>query len=482
MKEQIEAIKKQMQEAGISDSVIQEFLRRVQEAKKGSKGNLSNVSWDDVGDLEEQDIVPLEKIKRQSHFSVSEHSSTQSSKAFLASLAVIKLNGGLGTSMGLTKAKSLIPIRDGKNFLDIICLQTLAFRKKYSVSLPVFFMNSFATQEDTVKVESLARMNAEIEESLGSVFLQNQVPRLYQNNFFPLEVENFSQEAWCPPGHGDVFFALKNTGLLNKLLRLGYETVFISNSDNLGAVVEPSILEYMQKEKLDWISEVTQKTLADKKGGVLFRRKNQKQKKAIDLLEIAQVPKENQKDFQDLSRFSFFNVNNLWVNLKALDNKLERNSLHLALIQNQKTIQTRKVLQLETAMGSGISCFEKSRIILVPRIRFSPVKTCADLLIRRSDACYLDPKTYSFFPVDEKIVPSINLSSNYSTLPSFDKLFSIIPSVKRLVSLDIEGALYFDIPVILEGRVHFRVETKNIFPISRLCRKRFSDERVNIPN
>ena len=43
-----------------------------------------------------------------------------------ARTAVIKLNGGLGTSMGMDRAKSLLCVRRGLSFLDIIARQVLA--------------------------------------------------------------------------------------------------------------------------------------------------------------------------------------------------------------------------------------------------------------------------------------------------------------------------------------------------------------------
>ena len=64
--------------------------------------------------------------------------------------AIIKLNGGLGTSMGMDKAKSLLPVRDGKSFLDLIVEQVMSARRTHGVPLPLIFMNSFRTRDDTL--------------------------------------------------------------------------------------------------------------------------------------------------------------------------------------------------------------------------------------------------------------------------------------------------------------------------------------------
>lgn len=56
---------------------------------------------------------------------------------------------------------------------------------------------------------------------------------------------------WYPPGHGDVFPSLDNSGKLDELLAQGKEYVFIANSDNLGAIVDLSIHTF---NFLDFIS------------------------------------------------------------------------------------------------------------------------------------------------------------------------------------------------------------------------------------
>ena len=70
--------------------------------------------------------------------------------AAIRTTAVIKLNGGLGTSMGMDRAKSLLCVRRGLSFLDIIARQVLHLRKEYDAPLPLLFMNSFHTSADTM--------------------------------------------------------------------------------------------------------------------------------------------------------------------------------------------------------------------------------------------------------------------------------------------------------------------------------------------
>merc|ERR1719362_2111675 len=136
--------------------------------------------------------------------------------------------------------------------------------------------------------------------------------------------------------------------------------------------------------------EVAVRTDADKKGGHLARSK---EGGGLLLRESAQCPDEDEKAFQDTSKYTFFNTNNLWVDLVALKDLFEKNAgtVPLPVIKNSKTVDPRdkastKVVQLETAMGAAIGCFPGSSALVVDRSRFAPVKTTNDLLALRSDA------------------------------------------------------------------------------------------------
>ena len=458
-----ERIEEQMKKALLSPKIIDEFIKQVKQVYRGLKGK---VPWEEVGDLRKEDIVSLEDLSLSSI-----------GEKHLHSLLVLKLNGGLGTSMGLSMAKSLIPIKEKENFLEISCQQIQAARQKYKAPILGLFMNSFNTQGEFLDTLNALTINQDVVNDFPSDFLQNQAPRLHEESLLPLD-RKLGQQAWCPPGHGDIFFALESSGLLERLLELGYNTAFISNGDNLGAVVDPRILEYLHKEKLEWISEITPKTAADLKGGAFFRPKAKSKQNTIELLEIAQVPEDHAKDFQSIRRFKYFNVNNIWINLQALDKKLKENSLNLSLIVNPKKVDEKRVLQLESAMGSAICSFTKSRLILVDRRRFSPVKSCADLLVRRSDACILDPESYALLPHDPKRLPLVSLSDEYKELTNFEKLFPHIPSLREVLSLKVKGPLCFDIPVTLRGKLKFQVKGKEQRKLSELGRKEFEDENV----
>ena len=128
----------------------------------------------------------------------------------LARTVMIKLNGGLGTSMGMDRAKSLLPVRDGKSFLDIIVDQVRSARATHGVKLPLIFMNSFRTHDDT-----LAALTAHPDlavDDLDLDFVQNSEPKLLADDLTPVEWPHDPELEWCPPGHGDLYTALDVSG------------------------------------------------------------------------------------------------------------------------------------------------------------------------------------------------------------------------------------------------------------------------------
>ena len=151
----------------------------------------------------------------------------------------IKLNGGLGTSMGMTEAKSLLEVKDGLTFLDIIVRQVLELRREHDVRLPLVLMNSFATRDDTLR---FLERYPELEADVPLDFVQNKEPKIRVDDLTPVEWPQDPELEWCPPGHGDLYTALVTSGMLDQLLERGYEAAFVSNSDNLGAVLDPKIL------------------------------------------------------------------------------------------------------------------------------------------------------------------------------------------------------------------------------------------------
>ena len=367
-------------------------------------------------------------------------------------LVIGKLNGGLGTSMGCEGPKSLLKVRGEKTFLDLIIEQVRELNAKWNSNIPLLLMNSFYTDKEIKKHIN----NRDI--SITS-FKQNMFPRLHAGTLLPLDPEEWGELTWYPPGHGDFYPCIEQQGILRDLIEKGKDILFVSNADNLGAVADPKILNHMIEKKIPFLIEVTPKTPADVKGGTLYEQEGK-----LKLLEIAQVPKEHIDEFCSQKKFSVFNTNNIWINLIALEDRLSRGPLDLNVIVNKKLISERPVLQLDTAIGSALNCFNGAVGLCVPRDRFMPVKTTEDLLMVQSNIFNLNGGRLVRNPERKHIdLPDIKFGSPLNRIDEFQKCFSIIPDLLELESLEVKGQVCFGGSATLKGKVKLNGIKKPIF-------------------
>lgn len=383
-------------------------------------------------------------------------STEEADASLLAQTVLVKLNGGLGTSMGLQKAKSLLEIKPGVTFLDLIVRQVKSLRETAGVPVSLLLMNSFSTSADTMAY--LSRYAEDGFADAASVeMLQNRVPKLETDTLRPVSFPAHPELEWCPPGHGDIYPALLGSGRLDKLLAAGVKYAFISNSDNLGARLDTRFLRWFAESNAPFVMEVTRRTAADRKGGHLATRRADGQPL---LREVAQCPEEDVAAFQDIEKHRYFNTNNLWVRLDVLRQFMADNGgvIPLPVICNVKTVDprdasTQKVYQLETAMGAAIQCFPGARAVCVPRTRFFPVKTTSDLLLLRSDAVEIDAAgSMSLAPECGGVAPIISLDAkHYKLVDSLDSLG--VPSLKHVTRLTVQGEHHFTEGEALSGEV-----------------------------
>lgn len=359
-----------MRKAGLSDAAIRAF-----------KHSYTNLAAGKTGLLPEKSIEPVRSLPRYEE--VARHHAEGA--LLLSQVVVVKLNGGLGTSMGLEKAKSLLRLKDGLSFLDYIARQILFLRQKHKTPLRFLLMNSFSTSRDTLE---FLKKYPSLGDPSHLELMQSAVPKVDAETLKPVVWPPNPELEWCPPGHGDLYPSLLGSGWLDRLLAAGVKYLFVSNSDNLGASLDLDLLGYFAASNRPFLMEVCERTASDRKGGHLAKTNGR-----LVLRESAQCQPEDGAAFQDIERHRFFNTNNLWIRLDHLKALLNAHGgfVPLPMIKNAKTVDPRdknsiKVLQLETAMGAAIECFEDSGAIVVPRTRFAPVKTTSDLLALRSDA------------------------------------------------------------------------------------------------
>ncbi|MCL2594230.1 MAG: UTP--glucose-1-phosphate uridylyltransferase [Promicromonosporaceae bacterium] len=437
----LELAKRKMVDAGVAPAAIDTFAQLYRLLESGATGL-----------IRETDVDPLPQLPRADDLELT---ATECAAA-LAKTAIIKLNGGLGTSMGMNKAKSLLPVRrtaEGEEFtfLDVIVRQIRTARHLTGARLPLLLMNSFRTRDD-----SLTALAKYPDLSVGDLpldFLQNQEPKLTADTLEPVEWPTNPELEWCPPGHGDLYPALHANGIVRALLAAGFRYASVSNADNLGAAPNARIAAWFAASGAPYAAEMCLKTPADVKGGQLVVRKADGR---IIQRETAQTHPDDMAISLDPTRHRYFHTNNLWFDLVALDAELTRTggALELPLIRNAKTVDpadptSTLVIQLESAMGAAVAVFEGATAIEVGRERFLPVKTTNDLLVLRSDVYGFAGNGYLEAQVP---APLVALSPAYKTIAAFDARFPDgPPSLREATSLTVEGDWTFGRNVTVSG-------------------------------
>ena len=369
---------------------------------------------------------------------------------------MLKLNGGLGTSMGMTRAKSLLEIKDGLSFLDVIVRQVLDLRERHGAR------DSAAADEQLRHARRHAGRAAALPGAGGRGlpldFVQGKVPKLRADDLEPVEWPADPELEWAPPGHGDVYISLATSGMLDELLERGYRYLFLSNSDNLGAVLDPRILAWFASEGLPFLSEVTDRTESDRKGGHLARRARTA---GWCCARSPRRPTRTVAAFEDVERHRFFNATTSGWTCAALERTLEERDgvLGLPMIVNRKTVDPTDRRRPPSSSsrprwGRRSACSRGRRRVRVPRSRFAPVKTTSELLVVRSDAYVLADDWTRARPTRDADPAG---RARLRPLQAAGRLRGALPRRRavagRVRRLEVEGDVTFGRDVVVRGAV-----------------------------
>lgn len=435
----LRAALERMRDAGVAPVAVRVFTDAYRRLAAGQTGLVPEAS-----------IAPLEAVSRLADLDVDEVDARRA----LAATVVVKVNGGLGTSMGMERAKSLLPVRDGLTFLDLIARQVLRARSASGARLPLLLMNSFRTRADTL--DALADYPELGVDDLPLDFLQSQQPKLRAEDLSPVSWPADPELEWCPPGHGDLFPALQSSGVLSRLLEAEYRYACVSNADNLCATPDGRLAAWFAASGAPVALEVCRRTAADRKGGHLAVRSADGR---LVLREIAQTDPADATAFADIDRHRYFNTNTMWLDLRAVADRLAEvdGVLGLPLIRNHKTVDptdpgSPAVIQLESAMGAAVEVFEGSTVVEVDRARFRPVKSTNDLMLLRSDVYALDQQG-AVVQATAGPLPEVDLDPDYYRLiADFDRrLPHGPPSLREATSLRVRGDWTFGEGVRVRG-------------------------------
>ncbi len=426
-----------MRAAGVTDTAIAIFADYYAQLVAGTTGIVS-----------EESIAPIGDVARLEDVSTSPDDIDAFGKTVM-----IRLNGGLGTSMGLSKAKTLLAVRDGLTFLDLIARQVLAARAHYDVRLPLLFLHSFNTRDDCLA--ALAAYPDLPVDGLPLDMVQSQEPKLRADDLTPVSWPADPKLEWCPPGHGDIYPTLLDSGVLEALLATGFRYANVSNSDNLGASPSPALAGWFARCGAPFAAEITPRTPMDVKGGHLARRRSDGQ---LILRESAQTTPEDMRYFTDPDIHPYASTNNLWFDLQVLRDVLaERGGvLGLPIIRNDKTVDPKDpsspaVVQIESAMGAAVEVFEGATAIVVPRSRFLPVKTTNELVLLRSDLYEWGDDDIPRATVDT--LPVVSLASTYKKIGDLDVRMPSPLELRDATSLTVTGDWTFGAGVSVIGDV-----------------------------
>lgn len=436
--------KEKMEKERLSDIVIKNFLNFYDKFYKGEKGY-----------IKENEISPI-SIDKVKEFKGDEELYKYGKEA-LSKTIILKLNGGLGTTMGCNYPKSLIKVKNGFTFLDLCIKNLFTLRQKHKIEIPFLLMNSFYSHEATLSALS---NYPSINKNLPVTFIQNKYPRINALDLSPLSFPENRDLEWNPAGHADLYIALFTSGIIDRLIKEGYQYLFISNIDNLGASLDLCILGYMVKNSFTFLMEVTKRTEIDRKGGHLAIRKSDNRP---ILRELSQCDENDLTYFLDIQKHSLFNTNNIWIDIKDLKNIISDRDflLDLPFICNKKKInykgETFSAFQIECALGSGILLFSRPSYLYVGRERFIPVKNTEDLLRVQSN-CFIVTEEYllkNSIDSQKPNHPQIKLDPNYySNVDDFFKRFPKgIPLLNKCESLTVKGDVYFGSNVTIEGKI-----------------------------
>nr|AIE13826.1 UDP-glucose pyrophosphorylase [Eucheuma denticulatum] len=442
-------------------SVVEERLRAMNEATNDDLSKLTDAEMKGFVELYARYMVGRSKKKEISWDLIQQPSENMLQKystlpdvtegectSLLSKLAVMKLNGGLGTSMGCKGPKSVIEVRGDTTFLDLIVQQIEHLNKTYpGANVPLLLMNSFNTDAETTKIiQKYQDTNVTI-----TTFQQSRYPRIIKESLEPMPVthEGYAHSDWYPPGHGDFFQSIYASGLVDTLLAQGKEYIFVSNVDNLGATVDLNILKNIVQRNVEYCMELTDKTRADIKGGTIISYDGK-----VSLLEVAQVPAKYIEEFKSVSKFKVFNTNNIWVSLRAIKRVMQEGTMKLDIIVNNKEVNGQKVIQLETAIGAAIGYFNNACGVNVPRSRFLPVKSTSDLLLMQSNMYTLKSGSLIMNPARQfATTPVIKLGTEFKKVGQYLERFGSIPDVLELDHLTVSGDVSFGANTSLKGTV-----------------------------
>jgi UTP--glucose-1-phosphate uridylyltransferase len=279
-------------------------------------------------------------------------------------VGVVVLAGGMATRFGGV-VKALVDAIPDQTFLDLKVRDANAAAERAGGTVPVFLMTSFATDarvRDAAASLSSDRCPVEAFAQLISL-------RLTEDGDIWHDADG--RPSPYAPGHGDLTFALRSSGVLERFLGAGGRVLYMSNVDNVTATLDPAIIG----AHLEWGVAVTAEVVPTEgdQGGAPARVDGRAQ-----IVEAFRFPAEF-----DQSSIPVFNTNSFALDAQAIDRDFP-----LSWFSVTKKVDGRDAVQFEHLVGE-LTAFLPTRFLRVerhgPDARFQPAKDPDELARRRPE-------------------------------------------------------------------------------------------------
>lgn len=348
-----------LQRYGFDREIFEQLRERLQ---KGLATDAHNRIEGDVQAPAVGDVRPLPPIGSDSRKALHEKGLEALRRG---QVGAVILAGGMATRFGGV-VKAAVEVVSGKSFLDLKLADIHRVAREAQAKVPVFVMTSFATDVD---VTAMAQ-RASTHEVPVDTFAQFVSLRLTAEGQLFRGADG--QVSPYAPGHGDLSFALRRAGILQRFRAAGGRVLYMSNVDNLTATLDPAVIGAHLETEAGVTAEVAPKEAGDK-GGAPARVNGRPQ-----IVESFRFPAEFNQDL-----IPVFNTNSFVLDAASIDKDFE-----LTWFAVRKKVDGAEAIQFERLVGE-LTAYLPSTFLRVERhgldARFQPVKDPEEMVVRRPE-------------------------------------------------------------------------------------------------
>lgn len=340
---------------GFDEALLQSFVARLSRPSSNAvTGTLTPPASGDVTTLPLPGSAERRRLEQQGLEAIAR-----------GQVGAVVLAGGMATRFGGV-VKAVVPVLGERTFLELKHDDIARVSARAGRAVPTYVMSSFTTHD---------RIRAHVAEKALTVGARPPIevfPQYVSLRLTPegaLFREADGEVSPYAPGHGDLTFALRRSGLLATFRAAGGRVLVMSNVDNLGATLDPALVGLHLELGGRLTAEVVRKEKGDK-GGAPARLDGVPQ-----IIEGFRFP----KDF-DQDQIPVFNTNTFLLDAAAIDRDFE-----LPFYRVEKQVEGRTAVQFERLVGE-LTAFLPTRFVEVDREgddgRFLPAKDPEELARR----------------------------------------------------------------------------------------------------